>query len=92
MHDQDEDISTDNFNSDSEPELENICNMISLVPIKYDTITEVTKEEEDELAEEMSNHKPLCYYVMEYGLVEEEKAIFELPDISMQQHLKSLFI
>lgn len=48
--------------------------------------SEVTKEE-DESAEEMATHKPLWYYVMNDGFVNEDKAIFERPDMSMQQHL-----
>lgn len=54
-----------------------IYNMISVLPIEYDTVTKVTKEKYNELAEELSKHKPLCYYVMKDDFIEEDKAIFE---------------
>lgn len=32
--------------------------MISILPIEYDQITEVTEEEDNDFAAEMENHKP----------------------------------
>ncbi|KEH17559.1 hypothetical protein MTR_0008s0310 [Medicago truncatula] len=40
----------------------------------------------------MAIHKPLCYYVMNNGGVEDQHAVFERPDVSMRLHLKPLFI
>lgn len=40
----------------------------------------------------MVTHKLLCYYVMNDGFVNEDKDIFEIPDMHMQHHLKPLFI
>lgn len=39
-----------------------------------------------------TTYKPLCFYVMHDGSVNKDKAIFERPDMSMQQHLKHLYI
>jgi hypothetical protein len=47
---------------------------------------------ESDLTEEMAIHKPLCYYVMNNGCVEDQHAVFEKPDVSMTHHLKPLFI
>lgn len=51
-------MANNDFDFGSERELDVICNMISVLPLEYDTITEVT-EEEDGLVEEMAIHKPL---------------------------------
>lgn len=40
----------------------------------------------------MGTHKPLCYYVMHDGSVNKDKFVFERPYISMQQHLKLLYV
>lgn len=40
----------------------------------------------------MANHKPLCYYVMNDGSINKDKAIFERSGMSMQQQLKPLYI
>ena len=66
----DEDMLTDNFESDGESSLNILCNVVSVLPHEYDQVTEVEDSEEaDEL--EMENHKPVCYYVMNSGAVEE---------------------
>lgn len=52
-------MATDDFNFLSDPELDIICNIISLFPFKYDTTTEVIEKEGNGLAEEMEKHKPL---------------------------------
>lgn len=64
---------------------------VYVFPIEYDTITEATKED-DGFIEELENHKPLCFYVMNKSSVDEDNAIFKRLDLGMQQHLKLLFI
>jgi len=81
---------TSNF-SDSGHSLDIVCNVMSILPVEYDVISEVNDVEID-FTEEMANHKPLCYYVMNDGCVENQHAIFEKPDYTMNHHLKPLFI
>ena len=81
---------TSNF-SDSEPSFDIISNVVSIVPVEYDITSEIS-EVEDDFIEEMANHKPLCYYVMNNGCVENQHAVFEKPDFQMMHHLKPLFI
>lgn len=66
--------------------------VVSFLPIEFDKITKVTKEEDIDLAKELANHKSLCYYVMNNSCVDEDKAIFKRLDLGMQQHLKPHFI
>ena len=40
----------------------------------------------------MARHKPMCYYILNNGVVEEKNAFFERPDQSMKNHLKPLFV
>jgi len=40
----------------------------------------------------MAKHKPLCYYVMDNGCVENQHVVFEKPYFQMRHHLKPLFI
>lgn len=77
-----EEMVSNDFDSRSEGELDIICNMISVLPVEYDRVTEVT-EEEDGFSEEMVTYKPLCYYVMHDGLVNKYKVVFERPDMSL---------
>ena len=58
---------TSNF-SDSEPSLDIVCNVVSILPVEYDVTSEVNEVETD-FTEEMANHKPLRYYVMNNGCV-----------------------
>ena len=81
---------TSNF-SDSEPNLDIVCNVVSILPVEYDFTSEVNEVETD-FTEEMANHKPLCYYVMNNGCVENQHAIFEKPYFPMTYHPKPLFI
>jgi hypothetical protein len=76
--------------TDSEASL-NIILIISMIPIEYDVISEVTEDEED-FTEEMVAHQPKCYYVMHNGYLEGNQAMFERPDHHMQHPLKPLFI
>jgi hypothetical protein len=88
---QEDDEVTDSFNSDSESSFNVICNVVSVLPRDYDRVMEV-EDEEDEMEEETMAHRPVCYYVMNNGCVEEQNAFFERPDDSMKAHLKPLFI
>lgn len=80
---EDEEMTSNNFDSGSEDNLDIIYNMISVLPFEHDTITDIS-EEEYGLAEEMVTHKPLCYYIMNVDYVNEDKAIFLKRDMSMQ--------
>lgn len=91
-HDLDEDMTTDNFNFGSEPELDIICNMIYMLPIEHDSVIEVTKDEDSGLAKELANHNTLCYYIMKDNSIDEDMVVFERVDMVMQKHLKPLFI
>lgn len=88
---QEDDEITDNFESDSEASFNVICNVVSILPKDYDKIMEV-EDKEYEMEEETMVHRPVCYYVMNNGFVEEQNAFFERPDDSMKAHLKPLFI
>lgn len=44
------------------------------------------------LLKKMENHKPLCYYIMNNGCVNEQNVVFERLDEGMNQHLKPIFI
>lgn len=52
----------------------------------------MTEEEDNGLVEELAKHKPLCYYEMKDGFVNEDKVIFERLDMSMEQNLNPMFI
>jgi len=62
-----------------------------MLPIEYDVPSEVNEVESD-FTEEMAIHRPLCYYVMNNGYVEDRHVVFERPDVSMRLHLKPLLI
>lgn len=42
----DKEMASNEFDSGSEDDLDIICNMIFVVPLEYNTITEVTEEED----------------------------------------------
>ena len=88
----DDDILTSTF-SDSEPSLDIIC-VVSVLPIEYahDVSSKANHDDECDFTEEMARHRPLCYYVMNNGCIEDQHAVFEKPDDSMKLHLKPLFI
>ena len=82
---------TDDFDSDGVSSLNMNCNVVSVIPHEYYQETEVEDcEEADE--EEMAKHKPVCYYILNNGAVEEQNAFFERPDGAMRNHLKPLYI
>lgn len=76
-------MTSDDFNSGSEPRLELIYNMIFVLSLEYDTVTELNQKECGQ-AKDMATHKPLCYYVMNDGFDNEDKAIFKRHDMAMQ--------
>lgn len=82
---------TDDFDSGSEPSLDILVGMVSVLPREFDQITEV-EDTDNIIKREMVIHKPVSYYVMNNGCVEEQNAFFERPDRAMQSHLKPLFI
>lgn len=47
------------------------CRIMSIFPPEYDTVSEVSKVDEDFVPDETAEDKPLCYYVMNNGVVEE---------------------
>lgn len=81
----------DNF-SDSEGDFDVLCNVESVLLVKYDVVTEVADVEEIFYVEEMDDHKPVCYYILSNDYVEENHFIFEKPDLGMKSHFKPLFI
>src|ERR1051325_2504179 len=86
-----EDLMTDDFESEGESFFNANCNVVSVLPCEYNQDTEVcVREETDE--EEMARHRPVCYYVLNNGAVEDEHDFFEKPDEGMKYHLKPLFI
>lgn len=42
--------------------------------------------------EEMAKYKPVCYFLMNNGCIEEQKAFFKRLDKGMKNHVKPLFI
>lgn len=90
-YDHDEDMMTNDFDSDSVASLDIACNMVSVLPREYDQVMEV--EEPKGMAEmDMARHKPVCYYIMNNDCVEDQNVFFERPDESTKSHLKPLFI
>lgn len=76
-----EEMASNDFDSRSKDKLDIMSNMISVVSLEYDIVTEVI-EEGDELAKKMATH----------GSLHEDKDIFQGPRMLMQQHLKHLYI
>lgn len=66
--------------------------IVSVFPTEYDMVSEVSEADEDFIPDETVADKLLCYYVMNNGMVEEQKAMFEKPSPGMMYHLKLLFI
>lgn len=82
----------DNFDYGSENDFDVICNVVCVLSIEFYRVTKETKEEENEPVKESANHKPLCYYEMNNDCVDEDKAIFEMTDLGMKQHLKPILL
>ncbi|WJX16101.1 hypothetical protein P8452_06177 [Trifolium repens] len=87
---EDEHMEADDF-LDSEPDLDIIVNVVSILPREFDVCSEITDDEE-ESGMQMALHRPVCYYVMSNGALEDQMATFERPDEGMKSHLKPLFI
>ncbi|WJX12400.1 hypothetical protein P8452_02908 [Trifolium repens] len=87
---EDEHMEADDF-LDSEPDLDIIVNVVSILPREFDVCSEITDEEE-ESGMQMALHRPVCYYVTSNGALEDQMATFERPDEGMKSHLKPLFI
>jgi len=80
---------TSNF-PESDPSFDLVC-VVSVLPIEYDVPSEINEVESD-FTKEIPIHRPLCYYVMNNGCVEDQHPVFERPDVSIRLHLKPLFI
>lgn len=81
----------DDFDSGSKTSLDILGYVVSVMPREFDKITEV-EDTENNTEREMAAHKPVCYYVMNNGCVEEKNSLFERPDEAIKSHLKSIFI
>src|SRR4051812_10750769 len=82
---------TNDFDSDGVSSINFTCNRVSALPHEFYQETEVEDCEEVGV-EEMDKHRPMCYYVLNNGVVEEQNAFFERPDQGMRNHLKPLYI
>jgi hypothetical protein len=89
--DEDEQMEDDDF-LESEPDFDVLVNVISILPAEYDIWSEVVDGEEELDSNELALHKPMCYYVMNNGCLEEQMATFEKPNQGMKNHLKPIFI
>lgn len=89
--DEDWEMISDNF-SESKDDFEIMYYVVSVLPIEYNMVTKVTNTKEEYSVENISEHKLVCYYVMNDCCVEEHNVVFEKPDIGIKSHLKSLFI
>lgn len=88
----DNDMLTNNFETGFNDKLDIICNVVTILPIEFERATEVTEEDDVCLSKEITDHQPMCYYIISNGGVKEENDIFMKPDEDMKKHLKSLFI
>lgn len=68
-----------------------VCSIMFMLPAEFDKIFEVFENDKD-VPDDVANQKPLCYYVMDNGVVEERTTMFEKPYLGMTYHLKPLFI
>ena len=68
---EDEDMITDNFESEGESSFNLNCNVVSVLPCEFGQETEINEYEEEDTTDLMK-HRPVCYYVMDNGAVEEQ--------------------
>lgn len=68
------------------------CGIMSIFPAQFDRVLEVLENEEDYISDEVVDEKYLCYYIMNIGIMEGKKALFEKPNPVIVYNLKSLFI
>lgn len=78
--------------SESEDDFEIMCNIVLVLLVEYDMVIEVIDVEEEYSAKTLFEHKPVCYYVMNNGCVEEQNSVLENTYMGMKSHLKPLFI
>jgi len=62
--------------TNSEPDFDVICNLVSLLPSEYDMISEVDDLEEEFDPKGMEEYKSMCYF-LNNGSEDIQKAIFE---------------
>jgi len=62
--------------TNSEPDFDVICNLVSILPAEYDMIYEVDDSEEEFDPKGMWEYKLMCYF-MNDGSKDNQKAIFE---------------
>lgn len=74
--------------SHTEDDIDILCNMVSVLKIEYDVVTEVIDDEEDFPTENMDIHKVVCFYVTNDNYVKKKNTIFEKPDAGMKSYLK----
>lgn len=77
---------------DSQPNFEVICNVVSILPVEYDVVSEVEKSEDDFNLDDLEKYRFMCCYASNYGYDEKQKAILEKSNGSMKGHLKPLLI
>ena len=63
---EDEDMITDNFESEGESSFNLNCNVVSVLPCEFGQETEIDEYEEEDTIDLMK-HRPVCYYVMDNG-------------------------
>lgn len=62
-----------------------------VLPREYHQVTKV-KEPEENINDEMTRHRLVCYYVMNNKCMEEQNDFFERPDEAFKSHLKPPFV
>jgi len=77
--------------TDSEPDFDVICNLVSILLAEDDMVSEVDDSEEEFDPKDMEEYKPMCYFVND-GSENDRKVMFEQPNDSMKNLLKPLFI
>lgn len=82
----------DNLDTRCEDDMIINYDVVSMLPVAYDHVSEVFAPEEDFVNDKVANENPLCYYVISNGVVEEQIYIFEKLDPGIMYHLKPLFI
>jgi hypothetical protein len=65
-----EEMLTDDFESDGVSSVNMNCNVVSILPYEYNQETEVEDNEEADVVE-MAKHKPMRYYVLNSGVIKE---------------------
>jgi hypothetical protein len=81
----------DLLESGSEPDFDVLVNVVSILPREYD-VRSTSEPDEDFVEPELDDYTPVCFYVMNNGCIEQQKAVFERPHEGMKSHLKPLYI